>query len=121
VQIEGLRDWPVFDHIKHLPLVSLDIAGTDKKFAVRGLTSLESLKFVRLNSVRAELDCALFTELPRLEEIVVLNSKNVINAKALLECPSLKSIDFLDCNNPFKGVAQKFQEHGFEHLNIRYA
>ncbi len=121
LEITGLRDWPVFDYMNHLPLVSLDMGGSSKKFPVRGMTKLTSLKFLRMNSIRAEINCELFTELPKLEEVVILNSKNIVNVEALLNCPRLKRIDFLDCKNPFKGIVTKFQEHGFEHLAINYA
>jgi hypothetical protein len=121
LEITGLQDYPLFDYIAHLPLVTLDLGGSSKKFLVQGLASLKSLEFVRINSIRAEIDCGLFTALPHLKEIVILNSKNIRNVEALLDCPNLKSIDFLDCKNPFKGVAKKFHERGFEHLDIAYA
>lgn len=121
LEINGLRDYPIFDHIKHLPLVSLDLGGSGKKFPVQGITSLKSLKFLRMNGIRAEIDCRLFTKLPKLEEVVILNSKNITYIEALLDCPKLTSIDFLDCKNPFRGVAEKFRERGFKHLDIKYA
>jgi hypothetical protein len=121
LEITGLQDYPIFEYITHLPLVSLNLGGSSKKFSVQGLASLKSLEFIRLNGVRAEIDCQLFTALPNLKEVVILNSKNIRNVEALLHCPNLKSADFLDCNNPFKGVARKFHERGFEHLDIAYA
>lgn len=121
LEITGLQDYPIFDYIRHLPLVSLDLGGSSKKFSVQGLASLKDLELVRLNSIRAEIDCGLFRELPNLKEVVILNSKNIRNVEALLDCPNLKSVDFLDCKNPFKDVAKEFLERGFEHLDIAYA
>jgi len=41
---------------------------------------------------------------------------------SLLECKQLKSIRFLNCAKPFKGpLKQRFQEHGFEQLDIDLA
>ena len=122
LEISNLRDFPIFEHIEHLPLFSLDLTGTNNKFEIAGIKKLKTLKYVRLNGVRSEIDCRLFTELPELTELVVLNSKKILNIEALLDCKNLVSISFLDCADPFKkGIAGKFDEDDYEIFDIKYA
>lgn len=122
LEISNLRDFPVFGHIEHLPLFSLDLTGTNNKFDITGIKNLKTLRYLRLNGVRSEIDCNLFTKLPELTELVVLNSKKILNVEALLDCKNLVSISFLDCADPFKkGIAEKFDEDAYEIFDIKYA
>lgn len=122
LELSDLRDYPIFEHIEHLPLISLDITGTNNKFDLADVKNLEALEFLRLNGIRSEIDCRIFTELPELTELVVLNSKKIINIEALLDCKNLKSISFLDCGNPFKkGIADKFKAEDYQMFDIKYA
>ncbi len=122
IEILYLKDYDIFRRIEHLPLISLDLGGTNNKFDLSGIEKLKSLKFVRLNSVRSEIDCRIFKNLPDLKELIVLNSKKITNIEALLECSNLVSLDFLDCGNPFKkGIADKFDESAYEIFDIKYA
>ncbi|MCD9187182.1 MAG: hypothetical protein LUM44_12165 [Pyrinomonadaceae bacterium] len=122
LELGDLRDFPLFEHIAHLPLYSLDLTGTGNKFDISGLKNLKTLKYLRLNGIRPEIDCNIFTELPELTELVVLNSKKILNVEALLDCRNLKSINFLDCADPFKkGIKDKFNEDNYEILEIKYA
>lgn len=122
LELSNLQDYPIFENIEHLPLASLDITGTNNKFDISGAKNLKTLKFFRLNGVRSEIDCRIFTELPDLTELVVLNSKKILNVEALLECEKLKNISFLDCGSPFKkGIGDKFKAADFEMLDIAYA
>jgi len=122
LELSDLRDFPVFENIAHLPLFSLDITGTNNKFDIAGVKNLKTLQHLRLNGIRVEIDCELFTELPELTELVILNSKKILNVEALLKCKKLKSISFLDCADPFKkGVGGKFNENDYEIFDIKYA
>lgn len=122
LELSDLRDFPVFEYIEHLPLFSLDITGTNNKFDIVNVKNLKTLNYLRLNGIRSEIDCRFFTELPELTELVVLNSKKILNVEALLECKNLVSISFLDCADPFKkGVAAKFDESAYEIFDIKYA
>ena len=122
VELLYIKDYDVFSKLEHLPLISLDLGGTNNKFDLSGIEKLRNLKFVRLNSVRSEIDCRIFKSLPELKELVILNSKKIVNIEALLECPNLVSIEFLDCNDPFKrGIAEKFMSKKYELLDIEYA
>ncbi len=122
LELRDLRDYPIFEHIEHLPLISLDITGANNKFELSGIKNIETLKYLRLNGIRAEIDCQIFTDLPDLTELVILNSKKILNIEALLDCKNLVNISFLDCGNPFKkGVGDKFKERNYEMLDIKYA
>lgn len=122
LELSNLRDLPIFEHIEHLPLLSLDITGANNKFDIAGAKRLKTLRHLRLNGVRSEVDCRLFAELPELTELVVLNSKKVLNVGALLDCKKLISISFLDCANPFKKeVARRFDQRAYEIFDIEYA
>lgn len=122
LELSHLRDYPIFEHIEHLPIFSLDIIGANNKFDLSGVKNLKTLNFLRLNGLRSEIDCRIFTEIPNLKELVVLNSKKILNIEALLECEKLASINFLDCGNPFKkGIAEKFHSRNYEILDIKYA
>lgn len=122
VELLYIKDYDVFSKLGHLPLVSLDLGGTNNKFDLSGIEKIKSLKFVRLNSIRSEIDCRVFKSLPELKELVILNSKKIVNIESLLECPNLVSIEFLDCNDPFKkGIAEKFMSKKYELLDIDFA
>lgn len=122
VELLYIKDYDVFSKLEHLPLISLDLGGTNNKFDLSGIERIKSLKFVRLNSVRSEIDCRIFKNLPELKELIILNSKKIVNVEALLECTNLVSIEFLDCNDPFKkGIAEKFKSKNYELLDIEYA
>jgi hypothetical protein len=122
LELSNLQDFPLFEYIDHLPLFSLDIVGANNKFDISKVGDLKTLNLLRLNGIRSEIDCQIFTELPELTEIVILNSKKVVNVEALLECKKLNSISFLDCGNPFKkGGSDKFADTEYEILDIKYA
>ena len=122
LELANLRDYPIFEHIRHLPLVSLDLTGTNPKFDPSGLTALASLQMLRLNGLRCEFDCQLLGALPNLQELVVLNSKKLKNVESLLEMKALTRLSFLDCANPFKkGLYQRFASHGYEEFDAKYA
>lgn len=122
LELSDLRDFPIFEHIAHLPLYSLDLTGTGNKFDISGVKNLKTINYLRLNGIRTEIDCNIFTEFPELTELVVLNSKKILNVEALLDCKKLKSINFLDCADPFKkGISAKFNEDNYEILEIKYA
>lgn len=122
IELLYLNNFDIFERVKNLPLVSLDLGGTNNKFKMSGVKDLKTLKFLRLNSVRAEIDCRDFAAMPELKELVILNSKKIQNIEALLDCEKLVSISFLDCGNPFKkGIGDKFKARKYEMLDIEYA
>ncbi|MFD7658546.1 hypothetical protein ACFV4N_31615 [Actinosynnema sp. NPDC059797] len=60
--------------------------------------------------------------LPELVELTVLNSRKVVNARALLDCPTPAGVTFVDCGNPFKGGGKAlFEARGFAHLDIDWS
>lgn len=122
LELTNLRDYPILQHVAHLPLVSLDLSGTTAKFDPSGLAKLSSLQMLRLNGLRCEFDCQLLGQLSNLQELVVLNSKKLRNVESLLQMKQLTRLSFLDCANPFKGgLYQRFIDHGFQEFDARYA
>jgi hypothetical protein len=121
LELVDLKDADVFAHLT-APLEVLEIGGTGRGFPVGGLASVPTLTAVRLNGIRAEIDCAVFGELPGLVQLIVLNSKKITNLDALLDCPNLASITFVNCGNPFrKDGKARFGAKGFAHLDIAYS
>lgn len=122
VELNRPGDCDLFTHLGARPLVFLSLGGTKQKFDLSPIQGFKTLEMVSLNSVRAEIDCEIFTKLPRLRDLSLLTSKKIKNIEALLGCPGLEHLRCLDCGNPFKkGIAQKFESRGFERLDIRFA
>ncbi|MGW6441519.1 hypothetical protein [Lentzea sp. NPDC055074] len=112
------------DVVGHLvaPLRVLEIAGTGREFPVARLAAVPTLESLRLNGIRAEIDCAVFPALPELVQLTVLNSKRIVNVEALLDCPKLAKIMVVDCGNPFKKDGKAlFGSAGFAELDIAYS
>lgn len=121
VELVDLKNTDVFDYLA-APLQALEIAGTGRDFPISRLASLTTVQALRLNGIRAEIDCTVFRALPALAEIIVLNSKKIVNTEALLDCPSLTSITFVNCGNPFKKEAKAlFRTREFANLDIGYS
>ncbi|MEU3647245.1 hypothetical protein AB0E59_27950 [Lentzea sp. NPDC034063] len=131
-QLEGLPalrhlelvDLKNVDFVDHLvaPLRVLEIAGTGRDFAVARLAAIPTLEAVRLNGIRAEIDCTVFQALPGLVQLTVLNSKRIANVEALLDCPELANIVFVNCGNPFKKDGKAlFKSKAFANLDIDYS
>jgi hypothetical protein len=121
LELADLKDVDVFDHLT-APLKVLEIGGAGRAFPVGGLASVPTLTAVRLNGIRAEIDCTVFRALPELGQLTVLNSKKITNIDALLDCPKLASVTFVNCGNPFrKDGKARFGAKGFAHLDIAYS
>lgn len=113
----------IFKQIKS-PIVSLNIDGTGSDFKIQEISKISSLEIVRINSCCNQIDCNEFLKLPNLKEIILLNSKEIKNIESLLEMPTLKSLDVLDCKDAFTKQQKKlFQSlsNKFERLSIDYA
>ncbi|MFD9701770.1 hypothetical protein [Lentzea sp. NPDC059081] len=121
LELVDLKNTDVVDHLA-APLRVLEISGTGRDFPVARLAAIPTLESVRLNGIRAELDCSVFPALPRLVQLTVLNSKRIVNVEALLDCPALASVVFVDCGNPFRREGKAlFRSRGFAHLDIGYS
>jgi hypothetical protein len=105
------------------PLRALELGGTGRDFPLeRVVGDIGTLEALRLNGVRADIDCAVLRTLPNLVDLTVLNSKRIVNLDALLDCPRLAGITFVNCGNPFKKQGrERFAEHGFARLDIKFA
>lgn len=121
LELVDLKNADVVDHLV-APLRVLEIGGTGRDFPVARLAAIPTLQAVRLNGVRAEIDCTVFQALPDLVQLTVLNSKRIVNVEALLDCPKLANIMFLNCGNPFKKNGKAlFESKGFANLDIGYS
>lgn len=121
LELVDVKDVDVFDHLA-APLTALEIAGAGRDFPVARLASIPTLEALRLNGIRAEVDCAVFRELPGLVQLTVLNSKKIANVEALLDCPKSASVTFVNCGNPFKKDGKALMKTGgFAHLDIDYS
>ena len=121
LELVDLKDVDVVDHLA-APLRALEIGGTGRDFPVARLAAVPTLEAVRLNGIRAAIDCTVFRDLPELVQLTVLNSKKITNVEALLDCRKLASITFVNCGNPFKKDGKAlFASRGFAHLDIAYS
>ncbi len=121
LELAHLKNVDVFDSIV-APLQALEINWTGSRFPIAGLSALATLQALRLNSVAAEIDCAVFGTLPELLELTVLNSRRIVNVEALLGCPKLESIWLVNCGNPFGEDAKALFGTGrFARLDIDHA
>lgn len=121
VWLEFVKSYDVVDYISS-PVKALSLVNADGKFPFSRLGDLPSLELVRLNGMKGEIDCGVFTGLPRLREVVVLNSRKIVNPEALLECERLESIDFLNCGRPFgEAVRQRLKARSYARLEIDFA
>lgn len=133
--LEQIRDRPTLRHLELIdvrnidifsyveaPLRALEIGGTGRDFPIARLSTLRTLKTVRLNGIRADIDCAVFQDLPDLVELTLLNSKRITNVEALLACPTLENLTVVNCANPFKKEGKAlFATKGFARLDIRFS
>jgi hypothetical protein len=112
-----------FDNLCSLSdsLKFLAIIGSSKDFKMETIAKIRNLKSLLLNSIKSEVNCNVLTHLPILEEITVLNSKNIININDLLKCENLRNISFVNCNKPFKSVKNDFLPTNYNILDIKYS
>lgn len=112
-----------FDVISSInsPLEALSIIGADKGFPMDKLSRLTHLQTVWLNGISDVIDCNVFTTLPDLEEVNVINSKKIENPEALLACKKLRSIMFTNCGQPFKKIKDQFTTKQYDRLDIKYS
>lgn len=120
LELEFASKYDVFSHISS-PLEALAIIAADKELPVGDLMKFPQLKTIFWNTIRAEIDCNVFTQLPDLLELEIINSKKIEHAEALLLCKKLKNIIFVNCNDPFKKIKKEFAAENYNILDIMYA
>jgi hypothetical protein len=112
----------IFSKLKGQPvrLLSLDVVRGDD-FPIEKLPLFGGLEIFRLNNLKRDLDCNIFTQVKDLLEVEILNSYHVKNVEALLKCKKLQSIKFVNCKDPFKQSKALFTEKGYKNLEIKFA
>lgn len=100
----------------------LHINTTGRQFSIADIPRLTSLRSLALWNATCEIDCRILAELPRLEELSLNGSRKLTHVAALLECPSLRWLDVVACNRPFKGqLAEQFEARGFHDFSTEFS
>lgn len=100
----------------------LRINASHYKFNLDQITRLKNLKALELMYIPVEFDCKFFTQLPKLEQIKLQNTKKIRNIEALLDCKKLKWLKLVGCNKPIKGaLKEQFEQHGFDYLDTDFS
>ncbi|OZV77319.1 hypothetical protein CA850_24205 [Micromonospora echinospora] len=121
LELSHLGDLDVFPRLT-VPLRALELAGTGRAFPIDGLRGMPTVAALRLNSIGAEIDCAIFRDLPELTDLTVLNSRRLRNVEALLDCPKLAHLTVVNCRDAFGAATRAlFRERGFARLDVDYA
>ncbi|SDG06989.1 hypothetical protein [Chitinophaga filiformis] len=120
LEVEFAYSFDIMSNINS-PLQALSIIGADKGFPTDKLSRLTHLQTTFLNSISAVIDCNVFTTLPNLLEVNVINSKKIEHPEALLACKKLKSIMFTNCGQPFKKIKDQFTAKEYDRLDIKYS
>lgn len=121
VELEIVRNARVLDLLP-TTVEALSVTAPFQKFSMQGIGRISALRALKINGARCEIDFESLLSCQNLVEINILNSKRLKNVEALLEHPKLKSIYFLDCGKPFKGMLkERFRSRGFDRLEIDFA
>ncbi|MDR2653076.1 MAG: hypothetical protein LBC68_12340 [Prevotellaceae bacterium] len=114
------KNLDVFSPFQNKSIESLSIyAATGKKFPIEKISSLKSLKYLKINNIKVSFDCSSLRLLPNLEEVDLMNINEVINIEDLLKIPTLRSLSIRFCKiNMDNTVKEKFINANFQILNI---
>lgn len=120
LEVEHIGNNLLFDAIPD-QLKNLIIVDAGRDFQTNGISQIKNLEAALFNSIKAEIDCSVFTSLSYLKELAIWNSKKIINIEALLECECLKKISIINCGSPLKNLLHRFNEDCYEYLDIKYS
>ena len=100
IELENIKNSDPFD------LITDNVAGIRinrgwTKFDVSKIVKLQNLNTIWLNGMRCEIDCGIFSGLRNLRELIIMNSKKISHPERLLQCKTLRSIEFVNCGRPF--------------------
>jgi len=85
-----------------------------------GVCLAEALRALGLYNVRAEIDSAMFAELPALTEFRLQGYPAVTRIEALLQVPHLISVEVFDSGAPVQGALISEFQHCFSPLALDY-
>jgi hypothetical protein len=119
----------IFGHAKNLdisPIFSdqkietLELfACVGKSFPIEKVVEFKSLRSLYINNISVPFDCDVLLKLEELEELSLMNIRNVINVEKILDHKKLSKILIRSCSNPFRKVGKNiFSEKGYSSLVI---
>ena len=101
----------VFEHLKHLNLKIVSAKSPKKGFDYTNISYFKGLEIARLFSIKEEIDCAMFLQIPHLKELLLHQCKKLKNVEAFLEMPVLKSLNIEDAKGVSKELKASLKEH----------
>lgn len=96
LHLEYVKNHNIFDRMPE-SLRALELAGAGLKFPIAQLSRLQGIEMLWLDSLKCNIDCEVFTLLPRLRELSILNCRKIGSLMALHQCKELDSLEFFDC------------------------
>ena len=102
-------------------LQTLRFESCNEEFSLKGIEEFYKLESIYFNSIWNGIDCRCFLELPRLKEVVIMNSKNIINIESILELTNLEALYLVDNKNvDNKNAINNENKSKFETMRIPY-
>ena len=77
-------------------LETLRFESCNEEFTLKGIEEFYKLESIYFNSIWNGIDCRCFLELPKLKEVVIMNSRNMINIESILELSHLEALCLID-------------------------
>ena len=77
-------------------LETLRFESCNEEFTLKGIEEFYQLESIYFNSIWNGIDCRCFLELPKLKEVVIMNSRNMINIESILKLSHLEALCLID-------------------------
>ena len=77
-------------------LETLRFESCNEEFTLKGIEEFHKLESIYFNSIWNGIDCKCFLELPKLKEVVIMNSRDIINIESVLKLTNLESLYLAD-------------------------
>ena len=77
-------------------LETLRFESCNEEFTWKGIEEFYKLESIYFNSIWNGIDCRCFLELPKLKEVVIMNSRNMINIESILKLSHLEALCLID-------------------------
>lgn len=77
-------------------LETLRFESCNEEFKLKGIEEFYQLESIYFNSIWNGIDCRCFLELPKLKEVVIMNSRNMINIESILKLSHLEALYLID-------------------------
>ncbi|MFC2610893.1 MAG: hypothetical protein ACFNYA_05265 [Capnocytophaga granulosa] len=77
-------------------LETLRFESCNEEFTLKGIEEFYKLESIYFNSIWNGIDCRCFLELPKLKEVVIMNSRDIINIESILKLSHLEALCLVD-------------------------